>query len=93
MKPVRALPLFLLAACNEAPPPDATPAIELLAPTEVKEGEKFEVECKTSGAGDEPIAYLWSHLGVQPRLELVPNAGAKQMLVAPEWFADVDLVL
>jgi len=93
VKHVRALPLLFLAACNDAPAPATPPAIELLAPAEVQEGAKFEVECRTSGAGDEHIEYLWSHLGVQPRLELVPNGGAKQTLVAPEWFADVDLVL
>ena len=93
MKHLRALPLLFLAACNDAPAPAAPRAIELLAPAEVQEGERFEVECRTSGAGDERIEYLWSHLGVQPRLELAPNGGAKQTLVAPEWFADVDLVL
>lgn len=93
MKTVRALPLLLLAACNDSPLPADQPAVELLAPAEVNEGATFEVECKTTGAEGERIEYRWSHLGVQPRLAVVPNAGAKQTLVAPEWFADVDLVL
>lgn len=93
MKTVRALPLLFLAACNDSPLPADQPAVELLAPAEVNEGATFEVECKTTGAEGERIEYRWSHLGVQPRLAVVPNAGAKQTLVAPEWFADVDLVL
>ncbi len=93
MKTVRILPLLFVAACNDVPAPASEPAIEILAPEEVQEGAAFEVECRTNAADGEPIEYLWSHLGVQPRLAIVPNAGAKLTLVAPEWFADVDLVL
>jgi len=93
VKPARALPLLLLAACEDGAPKAVGPTVELLAPDGVFEGESFNVECKASGFDGAPVEYIWSHLGVQPRLEVVAQGGAVQTLVAPQWFADVDLVL
>lgn len=100
--------LASLAACDEpaTPPAPATtntaatqaPAnggltLELRGPAEVEEGKSFEVECVVTGAGDAPVTYLWTYQGVQPRLVVAPNAGAKQTLTAPEWVQDTDLVI
>jgi hypothetical protein len=68
-------------------------ALELRGPTEVEEGKSFDVECVVTGAGDAAVKYLWTYQGVQPRLVVAPNAGAKQTLTAPEWVQDTDLVI
>lgn len=107
--PALSLALVALAACDKTatPPAPVAPAsattngapangaltLELRGPTEVEEGKSFDVECVVTGAGDAPVKYLWTYQGVQPRLVVAPNAGAKQTLAAPEWVQDVELVI
>ncbi len=85
--------LFLFACGKEPEAPASKLRVELRAPTSVREGERFDVECVVQGADGQSIEYAWSHLGVQPRLDVQSSGAAKQSLVAPEWIGPVDLML
>jgi hypothetical protein len=92
---------LLASACDEpapepvsnTPPTPAGFAVELAGPREASEGERVDLECRVTGAGEHPCNVTWMQNGLVPKLALGRAREPALSFTAPEWTADYELTL